>query len=68
VNYALWVWETSWPPIQEEIDAFNFRHGPDPNNHADVESSDLMNVIVQYWERNTIRPSNTPFTGSAASD
>jgi len=57
VNYALWVWETSWAPYAEEVDAFNFRHGPDSDNHADVESSDLMDVIVEYWGRNTIRPS-----------
>jgi len=55
VNYALWLWESSWPPIQEEIDAFNFRHGPDPDNHTDVES-DLKDVIVAHWVYNTIRP------------
>jgi len=58
LNHALWLWEASWPPIQEEIDAFNFRHGPDPNNHTDVASSDLINVIKKYWARNTVRPSN----------
>jgi len=58
MNYALWLWETLWPPIQEEIDAFNFRHGPDPGNHTDVESSDLIDVILSYWGRNTIRPSS----------
>jgi len=58
LNHALWLWETSWPPIQEEIDAFNFRHGPDPNNHTDVASSDLINVIKKYWSRNAVRPSN----------
>jgi hypothetical protein len=56
MNHALWVWETSWEPFAEEVDAFNFRHGPDPDNHADVESSDLMDVIVKYWGRNTVRP------------
>jgi hypothetical protein len=64
LNHALWLWETSWPPIQDEIDAFNFRHGPDPNNHSDVESSELLDVIGKYWGRNTIRPSvvSTPTT------
>jgi len=56
VNYALWLWETSWAPYAEEVDAFNFRHSPDTNNHTDVESSDLMDVIVAYWRRNTVRP------------
>jgi hypothetical protein len=36
----------------------NFLHGPDPDHHADVPSSDLINVIRQYWGRNTVRPSN----------
>jgi len=58
INHALWLWECSWPPIQSEIDAFNFRHGPDPNNHTDVASSELMDVIKKYWGRNTARPSN----------
>ncbi len=60
MNYALWLWETSWEAYAE--DAFNFRHGPDPDNHADVESSNLIEVIVKYWGRNTIRPSNVTFT------
>lgn len=58
MNYALWLWESSWPPIQDEIDAFNFRHGQDPHTHADVESSPLQDVIIRYWGRNTVRPSN----------
>ena len=56
LNHALWLWETSWPPIQDEIDAFNFRHGPDPHNHTDVATSDLIDAISKYWGRNTMRP------------
>jgi len=57
LNYALWLWETSWEAYAGEVDAFNFRHGPDPNHHTDVTSSDLMDVIKAYWSRNTARPS-----------
>jgi hypothetical protein len=56
-NHALWMWETSWPPYAADVDAFNFRHGPDPDRHADVDSSALMDVIRRYWGRNTLRPS-----------
>lgn len=59
LNHALWLWETSWEPLTAESDDFNFRHGSDPDNHVEVESSDLMDVILKYWERNTLRPSNT---------
>ncbi len=56
MNHALWVWDPSWRPWTIEVDAFNFRHGPDPRHHEDIASSDLMDVILKYWERNTIRP------------
>jgi hypothetical protein len=56
MNHALWLWEVSWEAYAHEVDAFNFRHGPNPNHHADVASSDLMDVIFTYWGRNTIHP------------
>ena len=57
LNYALWLWECSWGPYAEEVDAFNFRHGPDPHNHVDVSTSALIQVIRKYWSRNIVRPS-----------
>ncbi len=56
MNYALWEWTPVWEPYQIYND-FNFRHGPDPNNHTDVASA-LSATIVSYWGRNTIRPSS----------
>ncbi|MFQ5856737.1 MAG: cellulase family glycosylhydrolase [Anaerolineae bacterium] len=58
MNHALWVWDPSWEPWTAAVDDFNFRHGPDPNNHTDVESSALTDVIVEHWGRNTMRPSS----------
>ncbi len=43
----------------KEVHAWNFRFGPDPANRADVTSGDLMDTIVKYWGRNTIRPSKS---------
>ena len=57
MNHALWVWDPSWEPWTEEENAFNFRYGPDPQNHEDVEN-DLMDVIVEHWGHNAIRPSS----------
>jgi hypothetical protein len=57
MNFALWAWDPSWRPWTEDVDAFDFRHGPDPSNHTEVASSDLMDVIVEHWGRNTVRPS-----------
>jgi hypothetical protein len=57
LNYALWVWEPSWQLWSEEVNAFNFRFGPDPNNTTDLNSSELIEVIKKYWARNSLRPS-----------
>jgi cysteinyl-tRNA synthetase len=58
LNHALWLWDPAWAPWAEN-DAFNFRHGPDPSNHSDVASSDVITAIVEYWGRNTQRPSSS---------
>jgi hypothetical protein len=57
MNYALWQWQPDWEPRAED-DEFNFRHGPDPDNHADVSSSPLIDVIREHWGQNVVRPSN----------
>lgn len=61
MNYSLWVWEPQWPAWSQEVDAFNFRFGPDPLNTIDLNSSELMEVIQKYWNKNTCRPSNIEF-------
>ena len=57
-NYALWVWDPAWKPWAEEVNAFNFRFGPDPSNHSDVAQAELQEVIRSFWRRNGIRPSS----------
>jgi hypothetical protein len=61
VNNALWVWSGSWPLIVS-FDDFDFLHGPNPNNHKNVASSQLITAIRSYWRRNTVRPSTVVFT------
>jgi hypothetical protein len=60
-NYALWEWGPSYTPYAEEVNAFNFRFGPDPGSTQDVESSHLLEVIKSYWAQNTLRPSDVQF-------
>ena len=57
LSYALWVWDPVWEPYTGEVNAFNFRFGPDPDNQAKI-SNELLDVITRYWARNAIRPSN----------
>ena len=62
INHALWEWQPLWEPLAEEVNAFNFRLGPDPANRSNVESSDLIDAILRYWERNSLRPSSAVTT------
>jgi hypothetical protein len=48
-NHALWLWETSAPL---DYDDFNFRFGPDPTYHREVETSELIEVIKLNWANN----------------
>jgi hypothetical protein len=57
MNHALWQWQGAWEQRAED-DEFNFRHGPDPENHGDVPSSVLIDAICEHWEQNVVRPSN----------
>ncbi len=58
MNHALWSWDSSWESFTEEVNEFSFRFGPDPDHRADVDSSDLIDVIAEYWTLNDVRPSN----------
>jgi len=66
MNHALWKWEVSWEEYAQEDHAFNLRYGPDPDHRSDVAASGLLDLIVAYWGRNTVRPSNAivPSTGA----
>ncbi|TET49410.1 MAG: hypothetical protein E3J64_09725, partial [Anaerolineales bacterium] len=57
LNHALWVWDPAHEPWAEEVDAFNFRFGTDPDVHSNVDSNPLLDVITSYWALNTTRPS-----------
>lgn len=56
-NYAIWEWQTSWEPFAEDVHDMNYLLGPDPDNISEFISNDISNVLIKYWERNTIRPS-----------
>ncbi len=49
VNYAVWMWYASWPPLAEGDHAFNFRLGPDPDNRHDTPN-DLWETYRTFWQ------------------
>lgn len=58
MNYAIWVWDSTWEPWRTwGSKAMNYLFGPDPNNYTEVPNA-LMNEILQAWSRNAIRPSH----------
>ena len=58
MNYAIWVWDSSWEPWQTwGSKAMNYLYGPDPNNFTEVPNA-LMDEVLRAWARNTIRPSH----------
>ncbi len=57
VNYALWVWDPDWQPWTSSVNGMNFRYGPDPENAVPVNNG-LQDIILEFWARNTLSPSN----------
>ena len=57
MNHAFWIFPTSWQYYAEENDDFDYWHGADPNNHSNVQTSDMLLVIRENWGQNTVRPS-----------
>ncbi len=55
MNHALWEWQV-WEPFSEKVNYFNFLFGPDPENTTEVPN-ELLDVIMKYWSRNSVRPS-----------
>lgn len=57
MNHAFWVWDPNWTPWSESVHGMNYHFGPDPENVTSVEN-DLLDVILEFWRLNTVRPSN----------
>jgi hypothetical protein len=61
INHSLWEWQTSWPDFRQDVHDMDYRLGTDPDSRSETES-DLLEAITKYWGRNTVRPSNVPWT------
>lgn len=61
INHAVWIWNPGWPPYSREVDYFDYRHGPDPNTHTNLDHNPLLQVLQKYWRRNYLRPSRVIF-------
>ncbi len=66
INHALWVWNPDWASWSESVTEFNFRYGENPENLLPMDN-DLQTVILEFWARNTLRPSNFGALDTSAS-
>jgi len=58
LGWAIWDWEPSWAPWASEVDAFNFRFGPDPAVRHDVPGNAVEAAVTGAWAANALRPSD----------
>ncbi len=58
LNHAIWVWDPAWEPWTEEENAMNYLFGQDPRSKEETLPNPLMDVLIEYWSLNTIRPSD----------
>jgi len=56
-NYALWEWSPSYVPFSTNVNDFNFRLGPSPDNREQEIQNDLFDALLNYWKLNWVRPS-----------
>ncbi len=56
-NYAIWLWNPSWPPWASDpnLNSMNPLYGPDPQNATPVEN-EILATLRDYWARNALRP------------
>ena len=57
MNHAFWVWDPHWMPWSENVNGMNYRFGPEPDNVTALDN-ELLAVIIEFWARNSVRPSN----------
>ena len=57
INYAIWLWNPSSPGYNGAHNEMNYRFGADPADLTEGHS-DLLNVLKQYWAKNSVRLSS----------
>jgi hypothetical protein len=61
VNHALWAWTSEQVLRYGDMQEFEYRLGPDMGNLTEEVPNELLEVIVDNWSQNTIRPSGVTF-------
>ncbi|MBN1933407.1 MAG: cellulase family glycosylhydrolase [Anaerolineae bacterium] len=61
INHALWAWTPAYLLRYGDMQEFEYRLGPDMDNLTEPVPNELLDVIVDNWKQNTIRPSQVVF-------
>ena len=61
LNHALWSWAPAHVLDYGDTQEFEYRLGPDIDNRTREVPNDLIDVIMRYWAKNTVRPAQVTF-------
>ena len=58
LNHAIWMWDPAWEPWTNEVNVMNYRFGQNSLNRKDELPNPLMDILQEYWQLNSLRPSD----------
>ncbi len=58
INHLFYFWDPSFPAYRYQLNPYNFRFGPDPDNRVPTSENPLLETAKLFWARNRLRPSN----------
>ena len=58
INHLLYFWDPSFAATRQQLNPYNFRFGPDPDNRVPLADPPLLEAAKTFWARNRFRPSN----------
>ena len=58
INHLFYFWDPSFAAYRNQLNPYNFRFGPDPDNRVPTSENPLLDAAKEVWSRNRLRPSN----------
>jgi hypothetical protein len=52
------MWDPAWEPWTNEVNVMNYRFGQNSLNRKDELPNPLMDILQEYWQLNSLRPSD----------
>ena len=62
INHLFYFWDPSFPSYRDQLNPYNFRFGPDPDQRTPSADNPLLATAKAFWARNLLRPSSVRLT------